>query len=157
MKVVTIAAIVTCFAVLGGCISQEVVPKTDRMYRKIVTVSATNQELYTKTLEWIARSFGSSDAVIQFKDPEQGKIIGKGIVSVTYTIAPVDTFFTLTIEFKDNRARFTFDNLYTKTDSPLLPSKMALQNRGQMERFSIRAFVLIEDWKNYVSNNTGNW
>lgn len=152
-----VAAIVILLSALAGCISQEAVPVPDRMYQQVVDVSATKQELYTKTLEWIARSFGSSDAVIQFKDSEQGKIIGKGIVSVTYSIAPVNTFFTLTIELKDNRTRFTFENMYWEPHEALLPSTMPLENRGQLDRFSQKAAELIEDWKTYVSKNAGNW
>ena len=145
------------FIGLAGCASQQPLPKSERQYQKIVDVSGSKQELYTRTLEWLARSFGSSKEVIQFSDPDQAKVIGKGIMKVNYTITPVDTHFTLTIEIRDNRARFTFDQLYTEPNATLLPERMFLENRAQMEKFSIRASMLIEDWKKYVSNNTDNW
>ena len=140
-----------------GCASQRPLPESERQYQQIVDVSGSKQELYTRTLEWLARSFISSKEVIQFSDPDQAKVIGNGIMKVNYTFIPIDTHFTLTIEIRDNRARFTFDQLYTEPNAALLPERMFLENRAQMEKFSIRAFVLIEDWEKYVSNNTGNW
>jgi hypothetical protein len=152
-----IVVIMFAAVVLAGCVSQEKVPVADRVYQQIVDVSATKQDAYTKTLEWIAKSFGSSEAVIQFKDPEQGKIIGKGIVSVNYGIVPIDTFFTLTIELRDNRVRFTFENMYPEPHEVLLPDRMPLDTRLQLDKFSQKASQLIEDWKAYVAKNASNW
>ncbi len=143
-------AIAVALISLTSCISQKGVPQAERNYQQIIEISATKQELYIKTLEWMAKAFGSSKEVIQFNDPDQGKIIAKGITEVTYTISPVDTYFTLTVELKENRACFTFDQLH-------FAGKMSLVNEGQIDKFSERAIRIIEDWKVHISRNSADW
>lgn len=69
----------------------------------------TAAEVYDRALDWTAKTFTDSKEVIELKDRDRGKIIGKGIVSVpVYSKYPSDVRFTMTLEAKDGRCRATF-------------------------------------------------
>ena len=86
-------------------------------FSAVVTVENTSKnELYNRAKIWFAKAFISSKYVIQLDDKENGQIIGNG--SIIYN-APAGLpglnfsghfTFTITIEVKDNRFRYTFEN-----------------------------------------------
>lgn len=153
-----LSAILIVAAILAAVSCATPVPASERIYQTVVDARGTQKQLYTATLEWMAKAFRSSKSVIQFQDPEFAKIIGKGTVDVTYTISPVPTNFTLTVETKDGRARFTFDQMYVEYTSGLLAgSKMALENSAQMDKFNEKAAEMVAEWKDYVSSGSSDW
>lgn len=83
-------------------------------FSEVVEVdSLSKKQIYNLSKEWFAHAFNSAQNVIQYENAEEGKLIGKGtfkykgkpMVSGTNSTGPVT--FTITIESKDNRYKFT--------------------------------------------------
>ncbi len=83
----------------------------------------------------MAKTFLDSKAVIEIKDPENGKIVGKGITFVRSGIAMLDCRFTLTIDVKDGRYRTTYENfVFTSAEHGDYPvKKKAMADRIKKE------------------------
>ena len=108
------------------------IPKDEKgnaYYSSIVEVQELKaKELFIKSNEWIAQNFKSANDVIQFKDEETGKIIGKGNVSTHYKYLgvisdPVYADFTIEIAVKDGRYRCIISNIYVKDCGDLAREK----------------------------------
>lgn len=110
MQRVFVAALTS---LLIGCAGMEVVPVSERSFAEVHDVQMTKKEIYARSLEWMARTFVDSKAVIELKDPDAGKIIGKGRGSaVTNALqVPAPFGYTMMIDIKDNRYRTTFEGL----------------------------------------------
>lgn len=91
-------------------------------YTSVVNQPGTKDELYLKAKKWITTTFKSTKDVIQLDDRESGSIIIKGltqyVVNSTYkkfnTPVDVPLFFTLSLDFKSDKYRYTFTDLYTE-------------------------------------------
>jgi len=46
--------------------------------QKVHEIDLTKNEIYDLSLEWMARTFFDNKEVVEIKDKENGKIIGKG-------------------------------------------------------------------------------
>ena len=73
--------------------------------------------LYDRTVLWVAESFKSARAVIEFKDKEMGVIVGNGASAIDAGLSffPVKEpiKFKMKIDIRDNRYRMTFSNVIT--------------------------------------------
>jgi len=99
--------IATLFLVLG-C---STLPVEQIQNQEIITIQNMNKEqIFKKTTQWLAESFGSSNAVIQYKDLNEGKFICQIITSAYSSehISTVSFHTTMTIDIKDGKTRFTF-------------------------------------------------
>jgi hypothetical protein len=74
----------------------------------IDTISKTKDELFLASLTWIATNFKSSKDVIQIQDKDAGKIILKGIISLSGSYDFIN--FMITIDVKDNKYRIIMHN-----------------------------------------------
>ena len=105
---------VVLLLVMSGCASMPITPIEDRSIQKVHDIDLTKNEIYDISLEWMAQNFSDSRSVIELKDKDNGKIIGKGITSFRGKIgigsANVLCRFTLTVEAKDNKYRTTYNN-----------------------------------------------
>ena len=99
---------------LTSCASVPIAPIEDRSMQKVHEIDLTKNEIYDLSLEWMARTFFDSKEVIELKDKENGKIIGKGVTTFNGKIgwfsATIPCRFTLFIEAKDNTYRTTYNN-----------------------------------------------
>lgn len=80
-------------------------------FTEVVTVddsTATKDQLYSRAREWFARTFKSSQNVLQMDDKELGKLIGKGNFSIIPGLYLTDSRvdFTLSIYLKDGRYKY---------------------------------------------------
>jgi hypothetical protein len=70
-----------------------------------VDSTTTKETLYSNALSFFATTFKSAQNVIQMKDPESGKVIGKGLLSngrkVTVTISCKDGKYKYDIEYDE--------------------------------------------------------
>ena len=86
-------------------------PPEELSLQQVREINLNKNEIFDKTMEWIAQSFRDSKEVIQLKDRENGKIIGKGMTHfMSGGIARVPVRFTLIVEIKDNKYRTTYNN-----------------------------------------------
>jgi hypothetical protein len=107
---------------LVGCVSAEQQRSYNnpmKSYSEIVDIPGkTKDQIYDQSRQWIAKSFKSSNNVIQYLNAESGTIIGKGnmpfpcrgyIECSAYANSNIN--FTLTIDVKDNKSRMSFNDL----------------------------------------------
>ena len=115
MKKIVIAVITMA---LIGCASVQQIKPEDRTFHRIVEVKGSDKDaIYESSKRWIAHTFNSAKAVIEYQDREAGKIIGNGAIQYPCSglecIAKGDwkILFTMSIDAKDERFRMTFSNL----------------------------------------------
>jgi hypothetical protein len=106
-------------------------------YEQVVRVdSATSQsDLFARSREWFAKTYRSANNVIQLEDKENGKIVGKGVFSVTgksmgttYDSGIIN--YTITVQAKDGRYKYTLENFYHEK-----AGSKAADSFGPCERF----------------------
>lgn len=103
-------------SILASCVTvpQPEVPEEERSLQKVHEIDLKKSVIFDKSLEWMAQTFVDSKAVIELKDKESGKIIGKGRTSFNVesglSSVPIPCRFTLMLEAKDNKYRATYDN-----------------------------------------------
>jgi hypothetical protein len=94
-------------ALLLGCAGQQRAPAEEQNYQKVFEVNLSKQKIYEETLQWMAESFVSSKAVIEYKNEKEGTIIGNGGVEIYVAIYRGYLGYTLKIEIKDKKYRVT--------------------------------------------------
>lgn len=89
------------------------------VYTEVVQVdtSTTKNELYSRALEWFAKSYKSSKNVIQLEDKEGGKIVGKALMQVYHKALGKDyesghINYTISIYLKDGRYKYDIINFH---------------------------------------------
>lgn len=77
--------------------------------------SVSKTELYKRAKLWVVESFKSAKNVIQLDDVENSTIVIKGITTIYFkafiATADLDVKFTLKIEAKEGRYRYTLNNV----------------------------------------------
>jgi len=69
----------------------------------------SKEQIFNKSNQWLAEKFGSANAIIQYKDLKEGKIIGKIITPVSKFLVTFNFNTTLLIDIKDNKSRLSFE------------------------------------------------
>lgn len=120
------------------------------VYREIINSNISKNALYSNAQEWIAKTFGDYKKVIQFEDETNGKLILKGTNDVKHFVEAhiagmhiinrESIQFTLTIECKENKYRYTMDNIV-----------VILKNDGQ--NFESSIFKRINNLKSLRNKN----
>ncbi len=122
--------------------------------REVVAVfdapGLTKTQLFERTLEWMALSFGAAQEVIQYKDKDAGKIIGKGITSYGSWLETVDCRYTIVIEMKDNKVRMSFNNFFTKLGA-YAGEMRSLSNDDNFDTVKGKCNAISENLKTYLS------
>jgi Domain of unknown function (DUF4468) with TBP-like fold len=108
-----VAAIAT-----SGCATPEFATNEEMKHEFIVALPGMKkEELFEKTLKWIALNFRSAKAVVEYQDKETGSVIGNGSTKVTldglFTPYTADLLFTMNVDIRDEKARVRFLNLET--------------------------------------------
>jgi len=95
---------------LFSCMPPMETTESERTLQRVIEVPAlTKKQIYDKALEWMAKTFVSANEVIQLKDPDNGKIIGRGITEFTNGMTTIPCEYSITIETKDGKCRVTCD------------------------------------------------
>ena len=128
----------------------------DELSLKIVKeINLDKNRIFDLSLEWMAKTFVSSKAVIEYQDKNSGKIIGKGQISYTLKSmglsVPIPCNFTLSIESKDNKYRMIFDNFLIGTGKTPI-SGLYEQEKDQLEIIKSKLRVLSDDLNQYLLN-----
>lgn len=85
--------------------------QSQTLYSNVVTLDSTQTKsvLFSNALSWFALTFKSANDVIQMKDAETGKIIGKGIFEMTDNGGKsLPRNITITISIKDSKYKYDF-------------------------------------------------
>jgi len=146
----------------ASCASMPVAPMEDRSMQKVHDIDLTKNEIYDKSLEWMAQTLSGSREVIELKDKDSGKIIGKGITSFRGKIGIGSTNvlcrFTLIVEAKDNKYRTTYNNfvgLWGESYNRPEP----LEQKKYIDAVKAKLAVIDGDLYNYLkkSKSNANW
>ena len=86
------------------------------VFQRVDSIDKSKDVLFGMSKEWFVNTFNSGKAVIELEDKEHGTIIGKGIYQkdVTKYNLTIYYHYTVKVETKDNKARFTIYDIYTK-------------------------------------------
>jgi len=78
-----IAFLLFIAVLLAGCSS---VPYSEISgpYQKIVELGKTKADIFNSSMQWVAQSFKSAKAVIQYSDKESGIINGNGTATAEF-------------------------------------------------------------------------
>lgn len=116
----------TLALLLTGCATTA--PPSSYEYQDVIEVDASAEQIYDRTLMWMAERFVSSQDAIQLKDEENRRIVANARQTMKVgslgTSLPVE--MTLMIEARENRFRFTGRNFtaeYQMGSAPLAKSK----------------------------------
>lgn len=103
-------------------------------FKLIDSIVGTQNDLYVKANEWMAKTFVSAKEVIQMQDKEAGKLIGKGIIETPVlnaygTNIGVDyVHYTISIDVKEGRYRCILSDFYHEGALVNYGGKYGLQN-----------------------------
>jgi hypothetical protein len=134
----------------------------DRSLQKVHDIDLTKNEIYDASLEWMAQTLSGPREVIELKDKDNGKIIGKGITSFRGKIGIGSTNvlcrFTLIVEAKDNKYRTTYNNfvgLWGESYNRPEP----VDKKEYIDSVKAKLALLDEDLYNYLkkSKSNTNW
>jgi hypothetical protein len=134
----------------------------DRSLQKVHDIDLTKNEIYDASLEWMAQTLSGPREVIELKDKDNGKIIGKGITSFRGKIGIGSTNvlcrFTLIVEAKDNKYRTTYNNfvgLWGESYNRPEP----VEKKEYIDSVKAKLALLDEDLYNYLkkSKSNTNW
>lgn len=130
MKKVLLLAVMAVFSI-SSLFSQNVILPVDDstgeiIFSDVVKVdSVSSSELYTRARQWVAVNFVSAKDVIQMDDKQSGTFIVKAMTDVRTTFmvkSPCGVVtYTLTINVKDGRYKYSFSNLWHSTDYNVSP------------------------------------
>lgn len=73
----------------------------------------SKDEIFDRSMRWITQNFKSAKSVVDYEDKSAGTIVAKGIIPDIDLggVFNANLGFTLTIDIKDGKARFKYDNL----------------------------------------------
>ncbi len=112
-KYVISVSVLLSLLFVGCATAPEQLPPEQLMRQEVFKTDKPQDELYDVSMEWMAKTFRSAKAVIEYQDKEVGKIIGKGVFpNIPYGFTFADVHFTPTVETKDNKARLTVDSIF---------------------------------------------
>lgn len=106
-------------------------------------------EAFSKSLEWVAKTWKSANHVIDMKDESAGTIVVKGgLESKPKALGmPVKgmSMSTLTIRVKDGKAKIEFSDTYFKWDSGPIWTIAEPKSAGQYTKWSDSTLKEIDD------------
>jgi len=143
----------------ASCASMPKAPIEDRSAQKVHDIDLTKNEVYDISLEWMARTFFDSKEVIELKDKDNGKIIGKGITTfkgkIGWFSSIIPCRFTLIIEAKDNKYRTTYTNfvgLWGENQSRPEP----LEQKAYVDAVKAKLAIIDDDLYGYLKKSKSN-
>lgn len=85
-------------------------------YTDVVSVEGVlKANLYTRAKEWFGENFSGPEATIEKEDKEAGILIGKAYKDIqgmsTTGMEAIKLWYNVKVEVKDNRYRYTIDNI----------------------------------------------
>jgi len=110
-------------------------------------------QIFTKTVEWLAESFKSSKQVIEMQDKVSGKIVGNIVTEGRILISSVLYESKMIIEVKDYKARITF-----------IPSTMTIEGTtrklygGEVDKAIVTLQSVKDSYMGYMKKaDDSNW
>lgn len=118
-------------------------------YTEVVGIQGVSKaELYARGATWFAKTYGSSKAVLEISDKEDGKLMGKALTEVSFKNPPLGTRYgglvnyTITVQVKDDKYKYTITDLshISGTDNLIAPGG-ALENEKKPKGTTMRGLT----------------
>ena len=108
--------ILGCIFILSGCTGTLPVRPENAVVQQVIAAPGLNgDQIFERSQMWIAQSFHSAKAVLEYENKAEGVLIGNSNVarptSMIYLGGNDTVSFNMKEEIKDGRARLTFANL----------------------------------------------
>ena len=146
----------------ASCGSMPITPIEDQSMQKVHSIALTKNEIYDISLEWMAQLLTDYSEVFELKDKDNGKIIGKGIVSfygkVTWGWQIIPCRVTMIVEAKDNTYRTTYTNFIGLWGRDYRKPK-PLEKKENYDALKAKLAVIDDGLYNYLkkSKSNTNW
>jgi hypothetical protein len=128
--------------------------KGEVVYTEIVKIDSTDsKELYVKAHEWFANTFNSAQNVVQLDDKDAGTIIGKGVFEFDETVMVVWVNFTIEIQTKDGKYKYTLSNFIYKG----YRIEEITFDTSDIQKLNLKILSIIDGLKKSMQSNTNNW
>lgn len=142
-KLFLFVALVSISAISFGQLEQKDLVFENNSFSRVFETKVSPATQYLNAKQWIAKTFGSYKAVVQFEDENAHKIILKGTIVVSKDGEINETLkkwfqdkvtysFTMTIDIKEGRYRVKIEDVRasietktTPTDNPLADPKIS--------------------------------
>ncbi len=144
--------LLVCAILVSGCGRLVKVPENERVFRRVIKVELSREEIYDRALEWCAKKLSRIKDDVVVKDRGEGRIIARGTGKYSeYFNFLVDREFSysVTIEAREGRYRVTFENFVVYYDERQLKSSDA-EFRFEIDKIRKKIDVLMEDLRGYV-------
>ena len=102
---------------ITGCAGLQPVREANTTFGEVYKVGASKEQIFNVTKIWIAETFRSAKAVIEYEDKVEGTIIGNGMIPYPCTglacmsKASWKVPFTMRVDIKDQKFKLTFSNI----------------------------------------------
>jgi hypothetical protein len=151
-------------ALIAGCVPIPLRPD-EQTFTYIVEIPNTSKDrIFSGARTWIAQTFRSAKAVIQYENTADGTLVGNGIID--YPCSGFDCVgkqnwlapFTVTLDVKDNKARASFSNLrVVYPASHVVPAgDRPVAYQDEMAAIKPALIRMIDDMSNSIKIGTAN-
>lgn len=101
-------------AFIFGCAAAAPVKQSDMAYQKILELPDQPRDvIFEKSKQWIAQTFKSAKAVIEYENKNEGVIIGNGSMDRPLSVVNISSgpliLYNMREDIKDNKVRLTFE------------------------------------------------
>ena len=142
---------------LSSCASVPVPLKSVPTIQTVHQVQLSKKVIFDRSLEYIARVFNDSKEVLELKDPESGKIVGKGITSFNngkgWSSSVISCEYKFMIEAKDNRYRTTYESFTGIWGGIRIP----IYDERHWQEVAAEAKELDEDLFKFLNKKPDSW
>lgn len=154
MKKLCLISVIGCLVASCAGSVEKIAPE-QTTYQKIYETTLTKDKAYDKSLQWIAHTFKSAKAVIEYQDKEAGKIVGNGSTSYSCgfgCVSPVT--FTMAIDIKDRKIRMVFDNVQAHLKDGSIAQ---IYGTKSLDEIHSNFATMCEDLNNSLNKKDDNW
>jgi len=121
--------------------------------QETIDTGKLSSEAFDLSMLWMNKRFVSARNVIQYSNREAGMITGKAVEEVDGGGDIIEIWYTITIETKDNRARFSVQNINAVAKDGV---KLNYTNKMQ-DQFSPLIRFLVKDFTSFVTSRSTAW
>lgn len=147
--------IVLAALLLAGCATTQTATSTE--YAKVIETGKPAAQTFDLVMKWMAKYFVSPKSVIQYSDRASGLVTGKATTIVMSNFAATGEMeYTLTIEIRDGRVRFSFiANDYIASSGANRFSQPITEEI--FRRFTVKADELLATFDKYMKEAPADW
>src|ERR1700743_1071484 len=115
-------------------IKLDTIPKIDGQYayQEVVNIHGAKDELFKKAKVYFVDNFKSANDVIQYQDPVEGKIIGKGYFNISVPrmgkYVMWDVYYSTEVICKDGKYRYRIYDIQIKDIWPGMIRKITIDD-----------------------------